>query len=120
MPRTDAASKVIAASAEKIYDAWCDADALIAWLPPAGMTATFDRFDLRTGGSYRMVLTYEDPTPGAGKSTADSDIVEARIVEVVPDQRLVQEVDFISDDPAFAGTMRMIWQATPVDGGTLV
>jgi uncharacterized protein YndB with AHSA1/START domain len=120
MPRTDTASRVIAASAEQIYGAWIDAEALTAWLPPDGMTATFDRFDLRSGGSYRMVLTYVDPSRGAGKATADTDIVEARVVELVPNNRMVQEVDFVSDDPAVAGTMRMTWQLTPVDGATLV
>jgi hypothetical protein len=31
-----------------------------------------------------MVLTYADPSAAAGKSTADSDIVEARFVDIVP------------------------------------
>src|SRR3954452_14814208 len=119
MPRTDTASKVIRASPEHIYRTWIDADALLSWLPPAGMRATFDRFDLRSGGSYRMVLTYVDQPARAGKSNADTDIVEARIVELVPNRKLVQEVDFASDDPSFAGTMRIIWQLTPADGATL-
>ena len=120
MPRTDTASKIIPASAEQIYNAWIDADELAAWLPPEGMTARFDRFDLREGGSYRLVLTYLDPSAGTGKATPDADIVEARVVELVANERLVQEVDFESDIPAFAGTMRMTWQLTPTAGGTLV
>ena len=120
MPRTDTASRVIPSSAEQIYGAWIDAEALAAWLPPEGMTARFERFDLRQGGSYRMVLTYLDPSAGTGKATSDTDVVEARVIELVPNQRLVQEVDFDSDIPAFAGTMRMTWQLTPTTGGTLV
>ena len=65
-----------------------------------------------------MRLTYEGE--GDGKSTADSDVVEARFVELVPDVRVVQAVEFVSDDPAFAGTMTMTWSLEPVDGGTLV
>jgi uncharacterized protein YndB with AHSA1/START domain len=120
MPRTDRASRVIAASPERVYAAFVEAEALAQWLPPSGMTATFERFDLRPGGSYRLVLTYADASSSPGKARADADIVEARYTEVVPGQRVVQEVDFVSDDPAFAGTMTMTWAVAAVDGGTRV
>jgi uncharacterized protein YndB with AHSA1/START domain len=67
-----------------------------------------------------MILTYVDRATAAGKSSADSDIVEVRFVDVVPDDRIVQMVDFVSDDPAFAGTMTMTWSVRSVDGGTRV
>ena len=54
------------------------------------------------------------------EATADADIIEARYVDIVPDVRVVQAVDFISDDPAFAGTMTMIWEVNAVDRGTRV
>jgi uncharacterized protein YndB with AHSA1/START domain len=111
---------VIAAAPDRAYAALVDQDDLVAWLPPAGMSARFERFDLRPGGSYRMVLTYADASGAPGKATADSDVVEARIVEVVPGERVVQAVDFVSDDPSFAGTMTMTWEVTAVDGGTRV
>jgi uncharacterized protein YndB with AHSA1/START domain len=120
MPRTDFASRVMAAPPAQVYEALVDREALAAWLPPDGMTAKFERFDPRPGGSYRLVLTYADASPGAGKATPTSDIVEARYIELVPGVRLVQAVDFVSDDPAFAGTMTMTWQVTAVDGGTRV
>ena len=84
------------------------------------MTAAFERFDPRPGGSYRLILTYDDPTDVPGKSSAASDIVEVRYVDIVPNTRVVQAVDFISDDPAFAGTMTMTWEVQAVDGATLV
>lgn len=120
MPRTDAASRVIAAPPAQVYAALVDREALMAWLPPAGMTARFERFDPRPGGSYRLVLTYADASGAPGKATPESDVVEARYVDIVPDVRVVQAVDFISDDPAFAGTMTMTWEVTAVDGGTRV
>lgn len=120
MRRTDRASRLIAAAPDRVFGALTDADALAAWLPPTGMTARFDRFDLRPGGSYRLVLTYADAAAAPGKSADDTDIVDARIVDVVPGLRVVQAVDFVSDDPAFAGTMIMTWEVTPVDGGTRV
>lgn len=120
MGRTDTASRVIAAPQERIYAALVDADALSVWLPPEGMSGRFERFDARPGGSYRMVLTYADATAAAGKTTADADVVEARFVELVPDVRVVQAIDFVSDDPAFAGTMTMTWEITPVEAGARV
>jgi uncharacterized protein YndB with AHSA1/START domain len=84
------------------------------------MTGRFERFDARPGGSYRMVLTYADASGAPGKATADSDIVEARFIDIVPGQRVVQAVDFVSDDPANAGTMTMTWEVTAVEAGTRV
>ena len=67
-----------------------------------------------------MVLTYPDDSGAPGKASADSDIVEARFIGIAPGARIVQAVDFVSDDPANAGTMTMTWQVTAVDGGTRV
>ena len=120
MPRTDRSSRVIDAPAARVFNALLDREALEAWLPPAGMTARFERFDARPGGSYRLVLTYVDPTDSPGKTSADSDTVEARFVDVVRNERVVQAIDFVADDPALAGTMTMTWALETVDGGTRV
>ena len=120
MSRTDTGSRVIAAPPERVFAALVDPEALTTWLPPDGMRARFERFDARPGGSYRMVLTYDDATAAPGKASADSDIVEARFVEITPGVRVVQAVDFVADDPAYAGTMTMTWELTAVDGGTRV
>ena len=120
MPRTDRASRVIAAPPERVWTALVEPEAVRAWLPPSGMIGRFERFDGRPGGSYRMVLTYSDASSAPGKATVDSDIVEARFVDIVPGERVVQAVDFVSDDPAYAGTMTMTWEVTAVDAGTRV
>jgi uncharacterized protein YndB with AHSA1/START domain len=120
MPRTDTASRVIAAPLGPVYAALVDREALATWLPPDGMTGRFERFDPGPGGSYRLILTYTDASDAPGKATADTDVVEARYVEIVHERRVVQAVDFESDDPAFAGTMIMTWEVSAVDGGTRV
>ncbi|NBE92389.1 ATPase [Nonomuraea sp. KC401] len=120
MPRTDGASRVIAAPPDRVWAALVDREALMAWLPPAGMTGRFTRFDARPGGSYRLVLTYSDASGAPGKATVDSDVVEARFVDIVPGVQVVQAVDFVSDDPAFAGTMTMTWEVTAVEEGARV
>ena len=120
MGRTDRASRVVAATRPRVFEALIDPEALITWLPPTGMRGRFERFDARPGGSYRMVLTYEDASSAPGKSTADADVVEGRFVDVEPAVRVVQAADFESDDPALAGTMTMTWSISDVEGGTLV
>ena len=120
MARTDIASRVIAASPERVYAAFVDLDALVAWLPPAGMSGRFEQFDARPGGSYRMVLTYADASTARGKAEADSDIVEVRFVDLIPGVRVVQAVDFVSDDPRYAGTMTMTWEVATVEAGSRV
>ena len=120
MTRTDVASLVISASPGKVFAALVDPVALAVWLPPDGMSGRFERFDARPGGSYLLVLTYADGSSAPGKATADSDIVDARFVDIVPGRRVVQAVDFASDDPAFSGTMTMTWEVAPVEGGTRI
>jgi len=120
MARTDKASRVIAAPPDRVYAALIDPEALTAWLPPDGMSGRFERFDARLGGSYRLVLTYDDASTATGKTTVASDIVESRFVDVIPGVRVVQAVDFVSDDSANAGTMTMTWELTAVEAGTRV
>ena len=109
MSRTDTASRIIHAAAHRVFAALVDEAALTAWLPPAGMTGRFEHFDARPGGSYRLVLTYADSSSGTGKTDSRSDVVEVRFVEIARDERVAQEVVFVSDDPVFSGTMKMTW-----------
>jgi uncharacterized protein YndB with AHSA1/START domain len=120
MARTDTVSRVIAAPLDRVYAALVEREALTSWLPPDGMSGRFERFDAVPGGSYRLVLTYADASTARGKSTADSDVVEAEFVDIVPGVRVVQAVTFVSDDPAQAGTMTMTWEVSAVEHGTRV
>jgi uncharacterized protein YndB with AHSA1/START domain len=113
-------SRIIAAPRRRIYDACMDPAALVAWLPPRGMHGQVLAFDPRPGGGYRMTLTYDAPSGGRGKTTADSDAVAVRFVELVPGERIVQAVDFASDDAAYGGTMTMTWRFADAPGGTEV
>jgi uncharacterized protein YndB with AHSA1/START domain len=120
VPRTDTASRPISAPPEHIYSALVDPDALTAWLPPAGMTGRFEHFEARAGGTYRLVLTYPDGSTSPGKSSENTDIVQARFVELTPGVRVTQAVDFVSEDSSFSGTMTMTWAISPTNGGSLV
>ena len=94
---------------DRVFNALVDREALETWLPPGDMTGYFELFDPTPGGSYRLVLTYTDPAGSPGKTSGDADIVDARYIDIVPNDRVVQAVDFVSDAPEFAGTMTMTW-----------
>lgn len=116
--RTDRAGLLIHVDRHEVFAALTDQDALLVWLPPDGMRGRFEYFDMRAGGSYRLVLTYEDASGAPGKTSADSDVSEVRIARLDPGERIVQEVDFESDDPAFQGTMQMEWTLSRAEEGT--
>ncbi len=120
MNRTDTASRTVRTTPDMVYAALIDPAAMLQWLPPTGMTARLEHFDARAGGGYRMVLTYADAAGAPGKATADSDVVDVHFIDLVPDVRVVQAVDFESDDPAFEGTMTMTWELVETDDGTRV
>jgi uncharacterized protein YndB with AHSA1/START domain len=48
------------------------------------------------------------------------DVTEVRFVAVDPPHRVVEEVDFDTADPSFAGTMTMTWTVEPTVDGSLV
>lgn len=120
MPRTDRASRIVNAPVASVFKALVDRESLESWLPPGDMTGRFERFDPRPGGSYRLVLTYADPNAPQAKTSAGSDVVDVRYVDIVPDDRVVQAVDFVSEAPEFAGTMTMTWSVSEEAGGTRV
>lgn len=119
--RIDSASKMISASPQLVYDALLDPEALVEWLPPKGMKGRIHAFEPREGGTYRIALTYEAPNHSTdGKTTQDSDVVEGRFRELIPNERIVQVVEFQSKDPSFAGSMSITWSLAAMPGGTEV
>lgn len=119
MTRIDRANRIVAAAPDAVYAAMTDPKALLAWLPPEGMSGEMVEFDLRPGGHYRLILRYEE-TSIAGKTGDGADDVAVRFLDLVPGRLVSQAVDFVSDDPAFSGTMVMDWRLDPVPEGTRV
>jgi uncharacterized protein YndB with AHSA1/START domain len=114
-------TRVIRAQAPAIYDAFLDADALAAWLPPASMTSRIHAFDARVGGGYEMSLYYPpDERQFRGKYAEREDRVSVRFVELEPPRRIVETVRFVSDDPAFGREMTLTVLLKEAQGGTAV
>ncbi|RJF94097.1 SRPBCC domain-containing protein [Sphingomonas cavernae] len=119
--RTDTAARIIRASPQAIYRAFVDAHSLMTWLPPEGMTGRALIFEPHAGGRYRIELSYnQTPDAGVAKTSDRTDISTGRFLELVPDARIVQSVEFESGDPAFAGVMVMTWALEAAPEGTRV
>lgn len=119
--RVDSASRVIKASPQTIFQAFVDPKALVSWLPPKGMKGHISDFDARDGGAYRMSLTYVETEHSIqGKTSEHTDVVKGRFLMFVPNKKIVQSVEFESDDPVYAGEMIMTWTFTVVSDGTEV
>ncbi len=67
-----------------------------------------------------MVLIYDDPWGGLERPLLTRTLWRPDTSTSFPTTRVVQAVDFVSDDPASTGTMRMTWEVNAVDGGTCV
>ena len=52
------------APTDKVFRAHTDPDLLVQWLGPRDLTMTVDRYDCRSGGSYRYVHTRGDEEYG--------------------------------------------------------
>jgi len=111
-------TKIIKAPRQAVYLAFLDPDALAAWLPPETMSGHVHLFEPRAGGKIRMSLRYRDPKGTPGKTSADTDTFRGRFAEMIPHEKIVWIVEFESDDPAFAGEMRMIATLADVPDGT--
>src|SRR3546814_2724573 len=108
--RAERFTRHITAEPERVFRACTDPDLFVAWMPPEGMSGVLEEFDAERG--YRMVLTYDHAPEGGGKASSDTDVSVVRRVELDAPRRIVEEVDFPSGDPAFAGTMRIDRKST--------
>lgn len=84
---------------------------------PTGMTSRVHVFEPREGGSFRISLTYDEPT-GTGKTTAHTDTYHGRFVKLVPDERVEEVVEFETADPEMQGEMTITISLADADGGT--
>lgn len=100
--------RVLRASAERIYRAFLDADAMAKWLPPYGFTCRVHHMDAKVGGGYKM--SFKNFSTGQGHSFGG----EYR--ELVPFERIRYTDSF--DDPNLPGEMQTTVTLTPVSCGT--
>jgi uncharacterized protein YndB with AHSA1/START domain len=112
-------SRYIRAPRSQVYRALLDEEAVRHWMVPDSMTSLVHSFDAREGGSFRISLTYDQPT-SAGKSSPRTDSFHGRFAKLVPDTEVVQVVEFETDDAALQGEMTISYLLSDANGGTSV
>jgi uncharacterized protein YndB with AHSA1/START domain len=114
-------SKYVKAAPEKVYKAFTDPSLLEKWLVPGEMKGTIGKFDLRVGGGYDMSLQYpgsDDDSPG--KTTSKEDRYHTKFLEIIPGARILQSINFDTDEKEFQGEMIMDVTLKGQNNGTLV
>lgn len=100
-----------------VYRALLDPRAVQAWRVPTGMTSHVHAFDAREGGAFRVSLTYDAPTE-AGKTTAHTDTYHGYFAKLVPNEQVVEVIEFETENPALGGEMTVTTTLAEADGGT--
>ncbi|MEU2541137.1 SRPBCC family protein [Streptomyces iakyrus] len=99
-----------------VYRALVSAEAIARWRVPDGMSGEVHEFDAREGGGFRVSLTYEAPD-ASGKSAAHTDTYHGRFARLVPDEQVVEVLEFEAVDPALRGAMTLTTTLTDAQGG---
>jgi len=100
--------RIIAATPEKVFKAFTDADAIASWLPPYGFTAKVHVMDVKVGGIYKMSFS--------NFSTGNSHSFGGEYIEIIPNQLLKYTDRF--DNPNLPGEMTTTIQLRAVSCGT--
>ena len=101
---TTSVTQHVNAPRSAVYRALLDANAVATWMVPDGMTSVVHQFEPRIGGRFRVSLTYDDPS-AIGKTAGHTDTYHGRFVELVPNERIVEIIEFETPDPAMRGEM---------------
>lgn len=101
----------------RVYRALLDPESVRQWMVPDEMTSRIHSFEAKEGGTFRISLTYEQPTD-TGKTTAQTDTFHGRFVTLVPDEKVVEAVEFETDDPTLQGEMTITYTLADSNGGT--
>lgn len=109
----------VSAPRAAVYHALLDPQAVATWMVPDGMTSQVHEFEAREGGSFRISLTYTAPT-GTGKTSDHTDTYHGRFIKLVPNEQVVQVMEFETADESMRGEMTATFTLIEADGGTEV
>jgi uncharacterized protein YndB with AHSA1/START domain len=100
--------RLIAAPPSRVYRAWLEPELLRRWLAPGSMEVARVEVDERVGGYVRIWQTHNGQDAGG---------FECRLIELVPDQRIVFRWGFVGPQrtkgPTFDSLLTITLQASP-------
>lgn len=83
------------------------------------MTSEIHEFEAQEGGKFRISLTYDD-AQSLGKTAAHTDRYHGNFVALVPDERIIQLMEFETEDPTMQGKMTVTFKLFDAEDGTLL
>jgi uncharacterized protein YndB with AHSA1/START domain len=106
--------RLICAPPGRVYRAWLEPELLRRWLAPGSMQVSRVEVDERIGGHLRIWQTHNGQDAGG---------FECRLIELVPDQRIVFTWGFVGPQrtkgPTFDSLLTITLRASPDDTTTL-
>ncbi len=106
-------TRLIKAPRSRIYNALVDGLALSKWLHPAGTSSKLHECVPKVGGHLRMEITH-------GPKPEDTRLFDLIFAELRPEEAVVFRGSFVSDDPAMASEMQLIFTLKEEAGGTRI
>lgn len=103
-------------SPSAVYHALTDAAAIQKWRVPDGMRSEMHAFDAHEGGAFRISLIYDD-VDAQGKSSAHTDTYHGRFVTLIPDELVIETMEFETGDPAMQGVMTTTYEIELAENG---
>jgi uncharacterized protein YndB with AHSA1/START domain len=117
---TPTTSRIILAAPRAIFRAFVDPETFLKWRAPADRDARLLAFEAGTGGGYRIELVQRDPENPQSAPGTGGDLIEARFLDLLPDERVVEAVAFRAQDQRLARDMTITTTFVAVVGGTKV
>jgi uncharacterized protein YndB with AHSA1/START domain len=114
---TTRSTRYLDAPRADVYRALLDADAVRRWKVPDGMRSEIHIFEPREGGAFRVSLTYDAPT-ATGKTQGRTDTYHGRFVRLVPEELIVEAIEFETDEEQLRGEMTITTTLATANEGT--
>ncbi len=104
-----------------MYQAFLDPQAVARWLAPEAMRVQVYTFNPYEGGEFRLSLVYQNGEDAQrGKTSGNMDTYHGRFAQLIPDELIVEVIEFETQEPEFADDKTMTVKFTDVVGGTEV
>ncbi|SFN74430.1 SRPBCC domain-containing protein [Proteiniclasticum ruminis] len=100
-----------------VYETMLDPSKICFWRVPKEMKCTIHEFQVSVGGRVRISLTYLDDTQ-VGKTGDHTDTYHGRFTELKPYEKIVEELQFESEEKSLKNMMTLTFLLEEIKEGT--
>lgn len=117
--RIDSASRIIMASARTLFRTFHDPETFKYWRTPDGTMGGLTVLQPQIGGAWCLTILHPDRAEIGGVPSG-IETITGRFIDMLPDAQVVEEINYVSEDPAYAGVMTLTTSLEPMKDGTKV